>query len=44
MEFASRYRTELTTIGWRERAPTDLDALEDMIAGSDGFDLRRLVR
>lgn len=43
VEFASRYRTELATIPWRETAPTDLDALADMVDGASGYDLRRLI-
>ena len=42
-EFANRYRTELTTIGWRSTPPTDLDALADMIGSSAGFDLTSLL-
>lgn len=38
VEFAGRYRTELTTIPWRPRAPTDLDSLADLISSAEGFD------
>lgn len=43
VEFANRYRTELTTVSWRPEPPTDLDALHDMIVGSEGFDLTDLL-
>lgn len=43
VEFAGRYRTELTTIPWRPRAPTDLDSLEELIASAEGFSPERLL-
>lgn len=42
-EFASRYRTEMTTIPWEPQAPTDLDSLERLIRDAEGFDLRNLL-
>lgn len=43
VEFAARYSTELTTIAWQRRAPTDLDALERLVVGATGFDLTSLL-
>jgi anion-transporting ArsA/GET3 family ATPase len=42
-EFASRYRTELTTIPWQATPPTDLDALERMVTGTGGYRLEQLL-
>ncbi len=33
-EFAARYRVPVATIGWRPTAPTDLEALDALVAGS----------
>ena len=42
LEFAARYRTTLATVPWRPEPPTDLDALEDLVAGADGLPLTEL--
>jgi len=44
LEFSARYRTGLATIPWKERAPTDLDSLEELLDQSEGFDLSTLLR
>lgn len=43
-EFASRYRTELTTIPWQATPPTDLDALEGLVTNTGGYKLDQLLR
>jgi anion-transporting ArsA/GET3 family ATPase len=43
VEFASRYQTEMTEIAWQRHAPTDLDDLDGMITGAEGFDLENLL-
>ena len=42
-EFASRYATEFSEIPWQHHAPTDLDALDRLIADARGFDLEELL-
>lgn len=42
-EFASRYRTELAQIRWQANAPTDLESLERLVGGAEGFDLESLL-
>ncbi len=42
-EFASRYRTELTTIPWQSKPPTDLDALERLVTNTGGYKLDQLL-
>jgi anion-transporting ArsA/GET3 family ATPase len=42
-EFASRYRTELTTIPWQSTPPTDLDALERLVTSTGGYRLDQLL-
>lgn len=43
VEFAARYRTEMTTIPWRPQAPTDLDSLAGLVASAEGFDVHALL-
>ncbi len=44
LEFASRYRTDLTTIPWKTTPPTDLDSLEAMVTDTEGISLLPLLR
>ncbi len=36
-EFAGRYRTRIATVPWRSHAPTDLDALADLLSSAHGL-------
>lgn len=42
-EFASRYRTEITTISWQSEPPTTLDSLHRLITESGGNSLVSLL-
>lgn len=43
VEFASRYRTSLTTIPWQAIPPTDLDSLEQFVLDTGGASLLPLI-
>lgn len=42
VQFAGRYSTNVTTIGWQPKSPTDLDSLEALLTKASGFSLEHL--
>lgn len=42
VEFGDRYSTHVTTISWQPTAPTNVDALENLLTSAEGYSLENL--